>query len=136
MKSFKNIKVGTIYSFKRFVSKKDVQDFTRLTGDLNPLHTNSKFAKTYKFEKNIVHGMLSASFFSALVGMYLPVRNCLYLSQNLKFHSVLYPNQKIKVLGKVVGKSDVMRVLTLKTEVRNAQDQVIIDGEAKIKVLT
>ena len=135
MKKFQDIEIGKTFSLERFVSKKDVQDFARLTGDINPLHTNAKFAKKYKFANIVVHGMLGASFFSTLVGMHLPFKNCLYLSQSLKFHIALYPNQKITVLGIVISKSDALRILTLKTEVRNVQDQVIIDGEAKIKVL-
>lgn len=135
MKKFKNIKIGSIYSFERFVSKKDVQEFARLTGDLNPLHTSLTFAKKNKFENTVAHGMLNASFFSTLVGMHLPVRNCLYLSQSLKFHLVFYPNQEIRVLGKIVGKSDAVKILTIKTEIRNAKDQIVVDGEAKIKVL-
>jgi len=135
MKKIKDIKIGDIYSFKRFVSEKDVQDFARFTGDLNPLHTNSEFAKKYKFKNIVVHGMLNASFFSTLVGMYLPVKNCLYLSQNLKFHSVLYPNQEIKIVGEIVGKSEALKVLTIRTKIFNSKEKLILDGEAKVKIL-
>lgn len=132
---FHRLKIGSVYSYKRSVTIKDIQVFTKLIGDYNPLHTDLDYAKKNNFENIVAHGMLSASFFSTLVGMYLPVRNCIYISQNLKFHSVLYPNQKITVIGKIVGKSDALKIVTLKTEVRNIQDQLIVDGEAKIKVL-
>lgn len=135
MKKFSDIKIGNIYSFKRFVSEKDIQDFIRLTGDSNALHTNLKFAKKYKFANIVVHGMLNASFFSTLIGMHLPVKNCLYLSQSLKFHLTLYPNQIIGIFGKIIAKSDVLKILTIKTEIRNAQNQIVVRGEAKIQVL-
>jgi hypothetical protein len=68
--SFDDIHVGQTASFDRTVSVMDVDTFADLSGDKNPLHTDDTYASTTQFKQRVVHGMLTASFFSTLVGMY------------------------------------------------------------------
>lgn len=78
--SFQDIKIGTVYEFRKKITKdKDkVLSFAKLSGDYNPLHVDESYSKKSRFGKNIVHGMLAASFFSTLVGMYCPGRNSFF----------------------------------------------------------
>ena len=123
-----------VYSFERIITKKDVLSFATLTGDWNPLHTDEKYASKSQFGQNIVHGMLAGSLFSALIGMYCPGENSLYLSQTLDFRSPIFYNDLVEVRGEVVAKNDSIKVITLKTEILK-EGKIVINGEAKVKLL-
>lgn len=128
------INKGDIYLFKRKISKQDVVDFAKLSGDFNPLHVDVDFGKKSTFKNNIVHGMLAGSLFSTLIGMYCPGEKSLYMSQTLNFRLPLYYNDTVLVRGTVISKNDSVRIITLKTEILKG-NKVIVDGEAKVKVM-
>ncbi len=133
--SYEDIKVGDSFSFRRFIADEDVRRFAALTGDFNPLHTNPAYAKDTEFGKPLVHGMLVGGLFSALVGMMCPGKRALYLSQTLSFRRPLYPDSWVIVTGTVVTKSDVMKVIELRTVVVvEGTHAVIVDGVAQVRV--
>jgi len=111
-----------------------VEKFSNLSGDLNPLHMDNEFAESSLFKKRIVHGMLLSSFFSQLIGMKLPGKNALYFSQTLNFRSPCYIDDEIKVVGKVIEKSDSTQIITVSTSIFNKSKICLIDGIAKIIV--
>lgn len=131
---YSDISVGSSYSFKRTVSYQDGQDFAKLTGDFNPLHVDSVFGKRSQFKKNVAHGMLVASFFSTIVGMYCPGEKNLYVSQTANFKGPIFYGDTVQVKGTVIEKSDSIRLITLKMEVFK-DDKIVLIGEARVKVL-
>jgi acyl dehydratase len=130
---FEDIVVGATYSFSKKISQKDVMAFADLTGDHNPLHTNSGFGAKSQFKSTIVHGMLAGSLFSTLVGMHCPGKNALYLSQSLQFRSPILPDDSVMVKGTIVAKNESTRIITMKTEVLR-DGKVCISGEAMVRV--
>ena len=108
--------------------------FAILSGDLNPLHVDESFGKNSKFGKNVVHGMLTASLFSTLVGMYCPGKKCLYLGQTLQFKMPLFYDETVDVKGTVVSKVDALKMLKMKTEIYRGKD-LILTGEAQVQLL-
>jgi len=132
--NYSDMNIGDIFSFKRKISKQDVMDFAKLSGDFNPLHVDPNFGKKSQFKKNIVHGMLAGSLFSTLVGMHCPGEKSLYMGQTLNFRLPLYYDDAIIVKGTVINKNDSIKMITLKTEILK-EDKVAIDGEAKVKML-
>lgn len=132
--SYSDINEGEVYLFNRKISKKDVMNFAKLSGDFNPLHVDAEFGSKSKFKNNIIHGMLAASLFSTLVGMHCPGEKSLYMSQTLNFRQPVYYDDTVTVKGTVISKNDSIKMITLKTEIlRN--EKVAIDGEAKVRVL-
>ena len=57
----------------------DIKYFAGISGDNNPVHMSDEFAKESKFGGRIAHGLLSASFFSAIFGTKLPGTGCVYV---------------------------------------------------------
>lgn len=131
---YDEIKINSVYFFERIISKQDVFAFSELTGDKNRLHLDERCGADSQFGKNIVHGMLAGGLFSALVGMYCPGDGGLYLSQTLNFRSPIFWDDKVEVRGEVVAKNDSIKVITLKTTI-SREGKVVIDGEAKVKLL-
>ena len=128
------IELGLKKQFNVTVSKSMVEDFAKLSGDYNPLHMDEKYAKSTKFERRICHGMLLASFFSRLAGMYLPGEKSLYFSQSLKFLSPCFLGEKITIHGTVISKSNSTRIITLETTITNDSGVNLVRGEAKVMV--
>ena len=132
--SYDDIFIGQKESFMIKITESMVQTFSNFSGDLNPLHMDTKFAKSSSFKKRIVHGMLLSTFFSQLVGMHLPGKNALYFSQTLNFRSPCYIDDEIEVVGEVIEKSDSTKIITVTTSIFNKSKICLIDGVAKIIV--
>ena len=129
----KDIKIGQKKSFEVVVTESMVDDFAKLSGDNNPLHMDENYAKSNNFKKRVCHGMLLASFFSRLVGMYIPGKNALYFSQSLKFQYPCFVNDRIEIHGEVIDKSLATKIITLKTTISKDKRQ-IVDGIGKVMV--
>ena len=95
--NFEKITIGQNSTFEHVITESDVQAFAKLTGDFNPLHTDSEFAKSTIFQKQVVHGMLSASFISTVIGTSLPGSGALWMSQTLEFVKPAFIGDKISV---------------------------------------
>ena len=63
MKSIKEMVIGQTSEITRNFSDKDVDLFSLLSGDVNPVHLDEAFAKTTIFGGRIVHGALLTSIF-------------------------------------------------------------------------
>ena len=131
---YDDIFIGQQESFSINITESMVEKFSNLSGDLNPLHMDDKFAESSSFNKRIVHGMLLASFFSQLIGMKLPGKHALYFSQTLNFRSPCYIDDQIEVVGEVIEKSDSTQIITVSTTIFNKSKTCLIDGIAKIIV--
>ena len=131
---FAEIKIGMEKKFAVTITELMLENFAKLSGDYNPLHMDKNYAKNTLFKKRVCHGMLLSSFFSRLVGMYLPGQNALYLSQSLKFPTPCFINEKITVLGKVVSKSEATQIITLQNTIINESGKCLVDGNAKVLV--
>jgi len=132
--TFEQIKIGDTAKFSEKITKSHMISFANLSGDHNPLHMDEDYAKSTTFKKQVCHGMLLASFFSKLVGMYVPGKNALYFSQTLNFQAPCYVDDQITVHGEVIDKSDSLRMITLKTTIHNNAGICLVDGMAKVIV--
>ena len=83
--SISNLEVGQSASFSKTVSEADVYLFAGISGDFNPVHVNEEYAKQGMFKKRIVHGILTATFISTVLGTKLPGSGAIYAKQDLKF---------------------------------------------------
>lgn len=68
----------------------DVDRFAEVTGDRNPIHSDPEAAAAGVFKRPIMHGFLSASIFSRLLGMDFPGAGTIYLSQELRFKKPMF----------------------------------------------
>ena len=111
-----------------------VSDFARISGDLNPLHLDDEYAAKTVFKRPIVHGMLVASLFSRLLGMVLPGEGTIYLGQTLRFTAPVYVDEEVTAVVEVVNVREDKPIATFRTVCTNPQGEVVIDGEAVVRV--
>src|SRR3989442_8563409 len=128
------IEIGQKRKFSVKITESLVNEFAKISGDYNPLHMDEQYAKSTKFGKRICHGMLLGSFFSKMVGMYLPGKNALYFSQTMDFRLPCFINDEVTVEGEILEKSLASRVLTVKTTIYNQDGKCLVDGIAKVMV--
>jgi 3-hydroxybutyryl-CoA dehydratase len=132
--SFDEIELGMQKSFKVNISKNMLDVFGRHTGDYNPLHMSEEYASSTSFKKRVCSGMFLSSFFSRLVGMYLPGKHALHISQSLNFVNPCFIGETITVEGKVIDKSPATKIIKLETTITNESGKRIIDGKAQVIV--
>lgn len=130
-----NLKNNDEFSFSREITDELVQKFAEVSGDFNPLHLDEEFAKETRFGKRVAHGILSASFISAILGYYLSEKKILYLSQTLKFTAPVFIGDTITAKAKVVNVREEKKIVTLETTCENQKGETVIKGEAVIMVL-
>ena len=132
--SFDEIELGMQKSFKVDISENMLDAFGRDTGDHNPLHMSEEYASSTSFKKRVCSGMFLSSFFSRLVGMYLPGKHALHISQSLNFVNPCFIGETITVEGKVIDKSLATKIIKLETTITNESGKRIIDGNAQVIV--
>lgn len=133
--TFNELTIGQKAKFAHTFTEKDATKFADLSNDFNPLHTNKKYAQNTKFKGTILHGMLVASLLSTLVGIHLPGKYCLYLSQELQFRKPIRPNQKIIVEGNISNKIESLKIIEIETKIIDIENNLLITGLAKVKLL-
>ncbi len=134
--TYEELTVGQTAAFGFTVTDETVRDFAQLSGDNSPLHVDQDYARTTEFKRPIAHGMIAGTLFSRLVGMALPGKYAVYLSQTMKFHHPMFAGDEIVVTGTIVMKNDAFHVITIKTEVRHrSSGKLLVDGEALVRVL-
>ena len=133
--TFEAIVIGAEAAFEHRVSADDVAKFAELSGDYNPLHVDAAFGKASNFGRCVVHGMFLAGLFSRLVGMHLPGRRCLYLSQTLDFVQPAFVGDLLGVSGVVMQKQEATRSLIVRTQITNASGLAVVRGKAHVRVL-
>lgn len=119
------------FSFKQ----KEVIQFAKLTGDCNPLHLDEEFAKQSIFKRPIIHGFLSASIFSKIIGMKFPGEGSIYLTQELSFHRPMYIETMYTAKLVITEVNHLNNHIHLETTVfTKKNDKTTISGKAIVKV--
>ena len=131
--SIHDIFIGMEVNSKRVITESDINDFAKLSGDTNPIHLDENYAKNSRYRKKIAHGLLSASFFSALFGTKLPGTGCVYTSQSLKFKRPIYVGDEVNTYIKVKSIDKKTNKIIFITQCI-VNSKIAIDGEAEILI--
>jgi len=124
-----DMEIGLSRSIAKVMGDVEIESFAKTSEDRNPIHLNDEAGKASIFKSRVVHGMLSASLFSALLGEYLPGHGAIYLSQTLRFTKPVYPGDKVVASVTVININNNKKQVTLKCEAK-VGDKLVIKGEA------
>ena len=128
---FEDMKVGDSAEFGKTITEADVLMFGAVSGDFNPVHFNQAYAETTPFKTRIVHGMLTASLISTLLGTRLPGEGTIYLSQSAKFKAPVLIGQTVVASVTVSALDEAKKRVTLATRCR-VGDKVVMEGESLV----
>lgn len=126
--------IGQSAYITKTINKDDVILFGELVGDKNPIHFDDEFAKKSQFGKCIVQGMFGASLISAVLGTKLPGPGVIYLGQTLRFTAPMYIGDTITANVIIVKIREDKPIITLETNCKNQNGNVVIEGEAVLKI--
>mgnify|MGYP000876204921 FL=1 len=129
--SYDDLAVGQMATFSRTVTGEMMEAFRRLSGDENPLHNDVEFAVERGFSGRVVYGMLTASLYSALAGVYLLGKRCLLQSVYTDFLHPVFIGETLTITGKIVEKHDSVRQVIIKATIRNTEGKRV--SRAKIE---
>ncbi|KOC59693.1 Armadillo repeat-containing protein 7, partial [Habropoda laboriosa] len=117
----KNVKIGDKVSVYKKVTKDDILNFAKLTGDYNPLHVESS--------NNLVHGALLNGLVSGVLGTKIPGPGTIVVEQNLIFPAPCYADDIIEIEVQIVSTRKIMKCEY--TCIANAE-KIVLKGSAKL----
>ena len=128
-----DIEVGQKVKFFKTFRQEDVEKFSEISGDNNPVHLDVNYASKTIFKKRVVHGFLTASLISAAIGTKLPGPGSIYLNQSLKFLAPVFPDEEVIVELTIKNlKLEKRRVIIDTTCICNNKEVLV--GEAEILI--
>jgi 3-hydroxybutyryl-CoA dehydratase len=130
---FEELSVGQSDELTRLVGAADIDAFAEVSGDVNPVHLDEAYARTTTFGGRIAHGMLAASYVSAVLGTRLPGPGAIYLSQSLRFRRPVKIGDSVIARVTVKALDDKRGHATLET-VCQVNGKTVVDGEAVVMV--
>ncbi len=131
-KTISELKVGDSAEFSKTISEADVYLYAGVSGDLNPAHINEAYARNTFFKTRIAHGMLSAGFISAVLGMQLPGPGSIYMRQELSFRAPVRIGDTVTARAEVIEINVEKNRVRLKTTCVNQEGTLVLDGEALV----
>ena len=126
---------GQHVMLRKTFTEEDVQRFIEITGDVNPLHVDAAFAAGTPFGRRVLHGMLTASIFSTMVGMLLPGTGAVYRAQTLAFLRPVHAGDTVTAHFVVRAVDRERHRLEIDSWIENEAGQRVIEGTCEAGLL-
>jgi 3-hydroxybutyryl-CoA dehydratase len=124
--------VGQTAQFTKTISESDVYLFAGITGAQNPMQVNDVYAKQTRYGERIVHGMLSSSLISTVIGTQLPGNGTIYVQQKIEFKAPVFFGDTISAVVEVTDIYLEKNRVKLRTYCKNQNDEIVLDGFASV----
>jgi len=99
------------------------------------LHTDVEYSKSKGFSDRVVYGMLISSFFSTLVGVYLPGKYCILQGVDIQFSKPVYIDDILTITGKVSYINEAYKQLEIKAVIINQDNKKVSKATIKVGVM-
>lgn len=124
------IRVGDRARRTRLVERADIERFTDISGDRNPLHYDEDVAKNSRFGEIIVQGGVTSAILNAVVAEDLPGPGTVFLNVNWNFRAPVRPGDEITGEVEVLEVRADKPITRLRTTVTRGDGVVALEGEA------
>ena len=114
------------------VTARDIELFTELTGDRNPLHYDAGAAARSRFGGIIVQGGVTSGLLNAVVAEDLPGPGSVFLHVDWSFRTPVKPGDDITAEVEVLEARSDKPITRLKTTITNQEGTVFLDGTALV----
>lgn len=128
-----DIEIGMCVSYSQTITDADIKAFAGISGDRNPVHLDEEYAENSRYKKRIAHGLMTASYFSALFGTKIPGEGCVYISQSLNFKRPVYLGDTVTATVEVMSVDLEKKRVSFRTTCK-VKNKVVTDGEAELFV--
>jgi acyl dehydratase len=123
-------KPGDRATLSRRVEAGDIERFTQISGDRNPLHYDERAARASRFGEIIVQGGLTSAILNAVVAERLPGPGTVFLNVNWNFLAPVRPGDEITGAVEVLEVRDDKPITRLRTTVTRGDGTVVLEGTA------
>jgi acyl dehydratase len=123
-------KPGDRATLSRRVEAGDIERFTRISGDRNPLHYDERAARASRFGEIIVQGGLTTAILNAVVAERLPGPGTVFLNVNWNFLAPVRPGDEITGAVEVLEVREDKPITRLRTTVTRGDGTVVLEGTA------
>jgi acyl dehydratase len=127
-----HIKVGESARRTRTVTWRDIELFTELSGDRNPLHYDEARASGTRFGGIIVQGGVTSGLLNSVVAEDLPGPGSVFLRVEWDFRAPVRPGDEITAEVEVLEVRADKPITKLRTTITNQDGTVVLDGSALI----
>jgi acyl dehydratase len=122
--------IGEQAKLSRKVEAGDIESFTRISGDKNPLHYDEEAAKASRFGEIVVQGGVTSAILNAVVAEALPGPGTVFLNVNWDFKAPVRPGDTITGIVEVTSVREDKPITKLATRVLRDDDTVVLEGTA------
>jgi 3-hydroxybutyryl-CoA dehydratase len=122
---------GEAVSFGFVVTAEEMESFAALSGDRNPLHADTDYARTRGFAGPVVYGGLLTAKVSRLVGMELPTRDCVWTHLDIDFRNPLYVGEPATLAAEILDVSEAVHAARLRFRIATG-DRLVARGTAEL----
>jgi len=123
-------RVGQRAERRRVVGPKDIELFTAISGDRNPLHYDEAAARASRFGEIIVQGGVTSAILNAVVAEDLPGPGTVFLKVEWSFRAPVRPGDEIAGAVEVLEVREDKPITRLRTTVTRQDGVVALEGEA------
>ncbi|HYX83866.1 MAG TPA: MaoC family dehydratase [Gaiellales bacterium] len=122
--------VGATASRSRTVTAADIERFTDISGDRNPLHYDAEAARASRFGEIIVQGGVTSAILNAVVAEELPGPGTVFLEVSWRFTAPVRPGDTITGTVEVTEARADKPVTHVRTTVTRDDGTVALEGTA------
>jgi acyl dehydratase len=122
--------VGQIAERSRTVQPGDIEHFTLISGDRNPIHYDEELAAATSFGGIVVQGSVTTAILNAVVAEDLPGPGTVFLHVDWNFRVPVRPGDVITGRVEVIEVRSDKPISKLRTSVTRDDSVVAVDGEA------
>lgn len=124
--------IGAVARRTRTITRRDIELFTEISGDRNPLHFDDDLAARSRFGGIVVQGGVTSGLLNALVAEQLPGPGSVFLEVSWRFLAAVRPGDQITAEATVTAVRDDKPITTLATTITNQDGRVVLDGTAVV----
>src|ERR1043166_7495307 len=135
LKTIHDFVPGQQASYTKTFTDEDVQHFVAIAGDVNPLHVDDAFAASTRFGRRVLHGMLTASLFSTMVGMFIPGTGAIYRSQTLTFLRPVHVGETVTAYFEIRTVDRAKHRLTIDAWIETSRGERVVEGVCEAGLL-
>jgi acyl dehydratase len=121
---------------RRVVSTADIERFTEISGDRNPLHYDLAAARASRFGEIVVQGGVTSAILNAVVAEHLPGPGTVFLNVNWNFTAPVRPGDTITGRVEVTDARSDKPITRLRTTVIRDDGTVVLEGTAVCYTMT
>jgi acyl dehydratase len=129
--TYESLEIGASFKTTRLLTAADVRTFADLTGDDNPIHVDEDYAKTTRFGKPIVHGVLLLGIISKVLGRDFPGHGSVAVSISCRFLRPVPVGSEITVEIRISEKIEKYRHVKARVYAY-LRNKTVLGGEATL----